>query len=316
MSYRSPDNLDDELSGLFARATSSVAPRADLVERVERLSSGSGGPDHTGGRRRGPAIAATLSAVLVVALLAGVLVTLRNRSATGAQQTGAALSVSSVTLTVSPNSIDGAVCDSSATFTYTAVFHIPANTAGGSIKFNYTLNNGRSQTPGSVTVPAGATTATYTFTSSGALLADHTYPGPAQVTVTSPNSARSNPALPGGSCAVSGPFQVDSVDMVVSPASVAGLSCGMQATVTYTATFHLAADGPGGTIQFFYTTNNGRGDNPASINVAAGQTTATYQFTWSGTLPPDHTAPQGGGVIVSSPNSVTSQLVGPSGQCS
>lgn len=312
MSYRSPDNLDNELSGLFARATSSVAPRADLVERVERLSSG---PGHTGGRRRGPAIAATLSAVLVVALLAGVLVTLRNRSATGAQQTGAALSVSSVTLTVSPNTIADAACGSSATLTYTAVFHIPANTVGGSIKFNYTLNNGRSQTPASVSVPAGATTATYTFTSSGALPADHTYPGPAQVMVTSPNSALSNAALPSGSCAVSGPFQVDSISMAVSPASVSGMSCGSQAAFTYTATFHLAADGPGGTVRFFYTTNNGRGDNPASINVAAGQTTATYQFTWSGALPADHTAPEGGGVIVSSPNSVTSQLVGPSGQC-
>jgi hypothetical protein len=104
--------------------------------------------------------------------------------------------------------------------------------------------------------------------------------------------------------------------MAVSPSSMAGKTCGTYVTVTYTATFHLAANGPGGTIQFDYTVNNGRGDNPASLTVAQGQTTAMYQFAWAGYLPSDHTMPEGGGVVVRSPNSVTSGLVGPSGRCS
>jgi hypothetical protein len=112
------------------------------------------------------------------------------------------------------------------------------------------------------------------------------------------------------------PFTVTSVDMAVSPATLTGLACGTQTTVTYTATFHIAPGGPGGTIQFEYTTNNGRGSTNASVSVAAGQTTATYSFTWSGQLPADHTAPGNGGVIVTSPNQVNSALVAPTGSCS
>ncbi len=134
--------------------------------------------------------------------------------------------------------------------------------------------------------------------------------------VTAPNSVHSPQVKPSGSCVAQAAFQVTSVDMSVSPSSLAGRTCGTQLTVTYTATFHLLANGPGGTIHFQYTLDNGRSSTPASITVAAGQTTATYSFTWSGALPPDHTAPGNGGVIVNSPNQVNSPLVGPAGRCS
>lgn len=113
----------------------------------------------------------------------------------------------------------------------------------------------------------------------------------------------------------SAPFKVTNIDMAVSPTSIAGLSCGTNITVTYTATFHIAPDGPGGTIQFLYTRNNGHASPSASVNVNPGQTTATYTFTWSGQLPADHTLPGGGGVIMASPNIVTSSYVWPDGQC-
>ncbi|HEX9038724.1 MAG TPA: hypothetical protein VF808_17210 [Ktedonobacterales bacterium] len=325
MSYRNPDDLDGELEGLFARATAHVSPRPGIAEGVERRVA-EGGSGHSGGSRRGPALIATLSAVVVVALLVGILTTLARKggpnAGTGGSQNPTAttaittFSVSDVTLSVSPASIAGQTCGATDTFTYTAVFHIPAGSAGGTIKFNYTLNNGRSQTLATVTAPAWATSVTYTFISSGALPADHTYPAPAQVMVTSPNSVLSNSALPSGSCAAPSAFQVTSVSMAVSPPSIAGLRCGTQVTVTYTATFHLAPSGPGGTLQFLYTVNNGRGDNPARLSVAPGQTTATYQFQWAGPLPPDHTYPEAGGVMVTSPNSITSPLAGPSGTCS
>ncbi len=224
--------------------------------------------------------------------------------------------VTSVGLVVSPSSIGGKACGTSATFTYTATFHIPPNSAGGVINFAYTLNNGRSQTPASVTAGAGKTSVTYTFTSTGVLSPDNTFPGNAIVMVNSPNQVQSPSVRPTGTCVGSASFQVNSVSMAVSPTSIAGLSCGSSLTVTYTATFQIAPNGPGGTIQFMYTVDNGRGSNPASVSVAPGQTTVKYSFTWSGTLPSDHTAPEGGGVIVQSPNSVNSPLLGPSGKCS
>lgn len=233
--------------------------------------------------------------------------------------TSAPFTVTSVDLSVSPLSIAGTTCGSGASFIYTATFHIPDHTAGGTIHYAYTLNNGRSQTDGTVTAGAGETSKTVTFTSSGTLPADHTYPGTAIVMVTSPNTVTSPGVKPSGTCTeagASGPFQVTGVTMTVTPSSIAGVSCGTPLTVTYTAVFHLAANGPGGTVQFEYTINNGRGSNRASLVVAPGQTAASYTFQWSGNLPADHTYPEPGGVLVTSPNALTSSRVVPSGACS
>ena len=327
--------LDDELHGLFARTAAQVDPQPDLAASLQQRLTARGGIQ-SGGSRHTMSIAATLSAVVIVALIAGVLTQLgRAGSHTGGNgskpivqvsptmapsptATTVPFTVSSVDLVVSPTSIAGQTCGTTATFTYTATFHVPANTAGGTIQFAYTFNNGRSQTPASVSVAPGVTTSTYTFTSFGPLPADHTYPAPAIVMVTSPNNVRSPSALPSGSCvaqSVTGPFQVTSVSMSVSPTSIAGKTCGTAITVTYTATFHLAANGPGGTINFQYTVSNGRASSPASITVARGQTTASYSFKWSGPLPADHTYPEQGGVMVTSPNAVNSPLVGPTGSC-
>src|SRR5579863_4932293 len=54
------------------------------------------------------------------------------------------------------------------------------------------------------------------------------------------------------------PFKVTKIDMAVNPATIAGLACGTSLTVTYTATIHVAANSPGGTVKFNYTINNGR----------------------------------------------------------
>ena len=222
--------------------------------------------------------------------------------------------VTSVDLVVNPNSIAGKVCGSSASFTYTATFQIPANTTGGTIQFQYTLNNGHSSTNASVAVSPGETTKIYTFSSSGTLSPDHTYPGIAEVLVNSPNTVSSPQVKPAGTCTTAA-FSVTGIDMAVNPTSIAGKTCGSAIIVTYTATFHIAANSPGGTIQFTYTVNNGRSTPSASVTVSPGQTTAIYLFTWSGNLPADHTYPGLGGVITSSPNVVHSPLVQPNGLC-
>src|SRR5713101_9811029 len=105
------------------------------------------------------------------------------------------------------------------------------------------------------------------------------------------------------------PLKVTSVTMSVTPGSIAGLSCGTNLTVTYTALFHVRPNSVGGTVQFAYTVNNGRGQTPASIHFNPGETTKAYTFTWSGALPIDHTYPGPGGVQVTSPNQLTSLLV-------
>jgi hypothetical protein len=225
------------------------------------------------------------------------------------------LKVTSVGIKVSPSSLSSYTCGSTITETYTATFHFPAHNAGGLVKFEYTTNNGRGSTPASLTVHPGQTIATYHFVWSGALPADHTAPGPGGVLVTAPNSYTSPLVAPSGACSTA-PFKVNSIGVTASP-SLTGHACGSSFTETYTATFHIAAGGPGGTIVFQYTTNNGRSSSPnVSLSVAPGQTTATYTFTWSGNLPADHTAPGVGIVMASAPNQVISSSAVPAGSCS
>jgi len=110
-------------------------------------------------------------------------------------------------------------------------------------------------------------------------------------------------------------FQVTTVDMSVKPTSITGMACGSTVTVTYTARFHAPVNTQGGVVRFTYTVNNGRGQNSASVTFAPGQTSKSYSFTWRGALPADHTYPELGGVQVTSPNQLTSQLLGPAGRC-
>jgi hypothetical protein len=222
--------------------------------------------------------------------------------------------VTSVSMSVTPGSIANLSCGTKLTVTYTAIFHVKPNSAGGTVQFVYTVNNGRGQTPASITFKPGETAKTYTFTWSGALPLDHTYPEAGGVQVTSPNQLTSPLVGPTGQC-ISANFQVTKIAMTVNPASLQGLACGTTIVVTYTATIHVAAHGPGGTVQFSYTIDNGRGQTPASITFSPGQTVRTYTFTWSGALPLDHTSPGLGGIQVTSPNQLTSPLIAPTGTC-
>src|SRR5438067_2507538 len=228
----------------------------------------------------------------------------------------AAFQVTKVDMTVSPTTIQGLSCGTSIVVTYTATIHVAANSPGGTVQFSYTVNNGRGQTPASITFSPGQTIRTYSFTWRGALPVDHIYPEAGGIQVTSPNQLTSTLVAPTGQCTSSAAFQVTKVDMTVSPTSIQGMSCGTSIVVTYTATIHVAANSPGGTVQFSYTVNNGRGQTPASITFSPGQTTRTYTFTWSGALPADHTYPGPGGIQVTSPNQLTSSLVAPTGMCS
>jgi hypothetical protein len=133
--------------------------------------------------------------------------------------------------------------------------------------------------------------------------------------VSGTTTTSGGPAAPPAATGTLVAFQVSSVTMAVTPASLAGLACGTTVTVTYTATLHLAPNSSGGTVQFSSTVNNGRGQSPASITLSPGATSKTYAFTWSGALPADHTAPGLGGIQVTSPNQLTSPLIGPTGQC-
>jgi zinc ribbon protein len=111
------------------------------------------------------------------------------------------------------------------------------------------------------------------------------------------------------------PFRVTVIDMSVNPLSIAGMTCGTQLTVTYTATFHVLANGPGGTIQFMYTTDGGRTTKSGLIQFSPGETTKQFPFTSTGMLAENGAFPGAGQVTTTSPNVISSQTLTPTGSC-
>lgn len=111
------------------------------------------------------------------------------------------------------------------------------------------------------------------------------------------------------------PFQVTTISLAVDPLSVSGKSCGTQLTVTYTATFNVQPKGPGGAVQFTYTTDGGRTTKTGVVQFSPGETSMQYKFPSSGTLELNGAFPSAGQVTTTSPNTISSQAVTPSGAC-
>jgi hypothetical protein len=111
------------------------------------------------------------------------------------------------------------------------------------------------------------------------------------------------------------PFKVTTIDMTVNPVTVSGMNCGAQLTVVYTATIHVLPNGPGGAVQYMYTTDGGRTSKTGLVQFSPGQTSNQFQFSSSGILALNGAFPGSGQVTTTSPNSVSSQTIIPSGSC-
>ena len=145
---------------------------------------------------------------------------------------------------------------------------------------------------------------------------NNTTPGTTPTPGVTPTSTPTpTPGTTPTSTPTSVPFQLTTIDLAVSPLSIAGMSCGTQLNVKYTATFHVLAKGPGGAVQFTYTTDGGKTHMTAVVQFSPGQTSNQYQFTSSGTLSPNGAFPGAGQITTTSPNSISSQAVTPSGTC-
>jgi hypothetical protein len=110
-------------------------------------------------------------------------------------------------------------------------------------------------------------------------------------------------------------FTVTSIDMSVTPSTTSLWTCGSFIQVVYNAVFHVVSGPNGGTIVFSYTVNNGRSQTMEKLTILPGQRLSNFTFTWQGSLPSDHTYPEPGGVLVTSPNTLVSPLVAPAGKC-
>jgi hypothetical protein len=146
------------------------------------------------------------------------------------------------------------------------------------------------------------------------------YNSGATTTASSPTSTATTGPLetmqtPGQQKTNAAAFRVTSITMSVTPTTTSTWTCGSSIQVVYNAVFHIAPGSSGGTIVFSYTLNNGRAQTAEKLTILPGQQLSNFVFTWEGSLPGDHTYPGPGGVLVTSPNSIQSPLVSPTGGC-
>ncbi|MDQ2902340.1 MAG: hypothetical protein M3Y81_02145 [Chloroflexota bacterium] len=225
--------------------------------------------------------------------------------------------IAGITTTVSPSSFSGITCGSTVNFVFTSTVTVNAGQSGGTMSYIWNIIN--KSTSGNITFKAGDTSKTIQYTFSSVTVApDSASYVHGSLSVTNAGSTMtSSQATPAGTCKHNtAAFHITSIGLSVSPSSIAGRACNTSITLTYTTTFHIVANSPGGTIHFMWTTNNGRSSTNASVLVGPGVTLRTYTWTVTGTLYPDHTFPGNGIVLSTSPNGMTSPGSAPSGSCS
>jgi hypothetical protein len=138
---------------------------------------------------------------------------------------------------------------------------------------------------------------------------------PSHVSTTPLTSIETTHALNRVATDAAATFRVTGIDMFVTPATTSTWRCGSYIQVVYNAVFHVVSGPRGGTIVFSYTLNNGRSQTAEKLTILPGQRQTNFMFTWQGSLPADHTYPGPGGVLVTSPNYILSQMVSPTGSC-
>jgi hypothetical protein len=108
--------------------------------------------------------------------------------------------VNRVQLSMLPTTLKTWKCGDYIQVVYHAKFNVSSGPSGGTMRFSWTINNGRAQTNAQLTILPGQKHSDYTFTWQGALPADHTQPGVAIVLVTAPNIVKSTSVYQAAGC--------------------------------------------------------------------------------------------------------------------
>lgn len=144
-------------------------------------------------------------AVVVVLVVIGIFTNVLHGRAGGpvsnaATNTTSAFKVLSVNMLVNPTSVSQFVCGTTTSVTWTAIIRIAPNGPGGTIQLSYTWDEGRSSMNASIAVAPKATVRLFSFTHTGTVESDHSFPQYGSVQVTSPNLVTAQEIIPSGTC--------------------------------------------------------------------------------------------------------------------
>ena len=151
--------------------------------------------------------------------------------------------------------------------TATGTVTLASPAAQGGAPVNLSSSGPAVTVPASVTVPAGATTATFPVTASLV-----TSPSTATITASSANSISATVNVNPSSSSTQTGASATLASFSVAPSSVMDGN-------TATGTVTLASPAPGGGVVVGLASNNQAATVPVSVTVPAGQTTATFQVS-------------------------------------
>lgn len=182
--------------------------------------------------------------------------------------------------------------------------------AAGLIYLNISNQAAATQASATATAQANTIATVHAVTATAHVTATALAQAHAGATATAIALANANATATAGALAS---FRVQSITISVSPASIAGMTCGTPVNVTYTATITIAPGSPGGTVALRWSI--GSTSTPASVTFAPGETVKTVSIRDMGTLARDNSYPRNGSIASTSPNVVNSTTVRPAGTC-
>lgn len=225
------------------------------------------------------------------------------------------LQITGVSIALNPGNLTTVNCGTTMNIVFTAVVSVNAGSAGGTIPYNWNVNH--SAIPGSITFAPGQTALTVTYTVSNytfQLASSSAISG--SISVGNPgNVLTSSTVVPTGHCNLPGPFQVVSISISTSPASISSITCGTTITVTYIATVIIAANSNAGTVSLVWSAIY---KHPAAtITFAPAQTVGTTSVTLIGRAATNSVFLQPVSISSTAPNAYRSAGVTPAGagQC-
>lgn len=224
------------------------------------------------------------------------------------------LMVTSLTTSVSPLTLAGTGCGSSANFVFTTIITIAQGSGGGTVSYTWTI--GPTQIPGTVTFTSLDTSKTVTYTLANTPVDSNMDAVTGSLTVNDSGNGSpltSAPVTVTGICSGANSFKVASIGLSISPASVSGVLCGSTINFVYTASVTVAPQTNGGTVFLKWSVSSATQAVLTFGPYVPGQTTRTVTATFTLKVPFHGVA--GVSISSTSPNAITSNVAAPFGVC-
>ena len=194
--------------------------------------------------------------------------------------TGMPLQVTGVSIAMNPTNLSPINCGTSLNIVFTAQISVASGSEGGTLPITWNIN--QAAIAGTASFNPGQTSQTVTYTLSNYVvqLASSLAVHGSLSAGKAGNALTSATATPSGRCNLPGPFQVVSITISTSPASISSIICDTVINVTYIATVTIAPNSNAGTVSLAWSAVYRH--PTVSITFAPAQTVGTTTVVLTG----------------------------------